>query len=86
MVFCASQAHYNYGHHVHMHFNQNTHNQLCQCNIKRDGGMIPKDKGGMFNLWGHWEKSIYQEENPSKPTTFPFLIRQPKLIPHELVV
>ena len=45
--------------------------------IMRWGHDFPKDKeGGIFNLWGQWEKSKCQSENPSN-SQLPFLSHSP---------
>ena len=46
MVFCASQARYNYGHHVHMHLIEIPTTSYVNATLKEKGHDFPKDNRG----------------------------------------
>ena len=64
-----------------MQFNLNTHNQLCQYNIKDTGAWFPKDKGGSIQTFEPMGKIQMSKGKPIKlSTTFPVLFTQSFII------
>ena len=65
-AFHASQAHYIFGHHVNMQFNQITTTSYVNATLKRWGHDFLRIRGGIFKPLSQWGKVKCQRENPSR--------------------